>query len=369
MKILVTGAAGFIGSRLIEMLTECGDTVIGIDNLNTYYDPALKLMRLEQTGINLPADSQVIKGIIATGHKKGRIVSYTVPPYDCPIESGRLSGYTFINLDITDRAAIDKLMAGKRFDVVMNLAAQAGVRYSIENPMSYIECNVNGFMNLLDAARRNDVGHFVYASSSSVYGGNTKTPFNEDDRVDSPVSLYAATKKSDELFARVYSHIYGLPTTGLRYFTVYGPWGRPDMAPMLFAQSITEGRPISVFNGGNLSRDFTYIDDIAAGTAAVIHSKPAHPAKAEVYNIGCGHPVELMEFISELENAIGREAIKEMKPMQPGDVFTTYADTSRLREQFGYKAATTLAEGIRSFATWFREVYPRLSDNIAHQLD
>ena len=266
----------------------------------------------------------------------------------------------FQRLDITDRQALDALWDAEKFDISVNLAAQAGVRYSIENPYAYIQSNVVGFVNLLECARRNPMKLFLYASSSSVYGGNTKTPFSESDRVDEPVSLYAATKKSDELMAHVYSHLYGVPAVGLRFFTVYGPWGRPDMAPMLFADAILEGRPIKVFNNGNLSRDFTYIDDIVEGMLRLIElggraSEPVPPGA--VFNIGHGSPVPLMDFISEMERAFGREAIKDFQPMQPGDVHTTYADTSLLRDLTGYTPSTDLSTGLAAFADWYRAYF------------
>lgn len=256
---------------------------------------------------------------------------------------------------------MERLFAEEKFDAVMNLAAQAGVRYSIENPMAYVESNLVGFVTLLECARRHPVRHFVYASSSSVYGGNTKTPFSEDDRVDNPVSLYAATKKSNELMANVYSKLYGVPTTGLRFFTVYGPWGRPDMAPMLFSDAIMSGKPIKVFNNGDLSRDFTYVEDIVAGVTRVIDSAPAGEIPSEVYNIGCGHPMQLMDFIRTLEEALGRKAVMEMLPMQPGDVYTTYADTRKLEEQMGYRAKVELPEGVDRFAKWYLEYHGLLS--------
>ena len=236
------------------------------------------------------------------------------------------------------------------------MAAQAGVRYSIENPYTYVRSNIIGFLNLLEAARLNQVKHFVYASSSSVYGGNITVPFSENDRVDNPVSIYAATKKSDELMAHVYSKLYNLPTTGLRFFTVYGPWGRPDMAPMLFTHAILAGEPIKVFNNGNLSRDFTYIDDIIEGVIRVIDNIPIVSVPAEIYNIGCGHPVQLMDFIHTLENTLGKKAQMIMLPMQKGDVYTTYADTSKLEQAIGYKAKTELKQGIEIFVTWYKSL-------------
>lgn len=334
MKILVTGTAGFIGYHLAKRLLERGDEVVGIDSINDYYDIRLKYARLSETGI---AESEI--------------------EYGKAVQSTEYPAYRFIKLQLEDRDALQKLFAEEHFDAVMNLAAQAGVRYSLENPYAYIESNVVGFVNLLECARHNPVRHFVYASSSSVYGGNTKTPFSEDDRVDNPVSLYAATKKSNELMANVYSKLYGIPTTGLRFFTVYGPWGRPDMAPILFTKAIVAGEPIKVFNNGNLSRDFTYIDDIIEGVVRVIDKAPAatdeHPVPAEVYNIGCGHPMQLMDFIRTLEKSLGKKAEMNMMPMQKGDVYTTYADTTKLERDFGYKPHVTLEEGIARFVEWY----------------
>lgn len=334
MKILVTGSAGFIGFYLAKNLLERGDEVVGIDSINDYYDPKLKYARLAESGIDSGAE--------AWGRE---------------IRSTRYPNYRFIRMKLEDRDALQSLFAEEKFDVVVNLAAQAGVRYSLENPYAYIESNIVGFLNLLECARHNPVKHFVYASSSSVYGGNTKTPFSETDRVDNPVSLYAATKKSNELMAHVYSKLYDIPTTGLRFFTVYGPWGRPDMAPMLFTKAILAGEPIKVFNNGDLSRDFTYIDDIIEGVVRVVDKAPeasvVKSVRAEVYNIGCGHPVPLMDFIHTLENALGKKAQMTMLPMQKGDVYTTYADTSKLIHDIGYEPQVKLGEGIRKFVGWY----------------
>lgn len=331
MKILVTGAAGFIGFHLVKRLLERGDEVVGIDNINDYYPVSLKYARLAECGI---AEENIVQG-----HTVG---------------SSKYEHYRFMRVDIEDREAVRRLFETESFDAIMNLAAQAGVRYSIENPFAYIQSNIVGFLNLLEAARAYPVRHFVYASSSSVYGGNTKVPFSEDDRVDNPVSLYAATKKSNELMAHVYSKLYGIPTTGLRFFTVYGPWGRPDMAPMLFTKAIMAGEPIKVFNNGDLSRDFTYIDDIVEGVVRVIEKAPVSEIPADVYNIGCGHPMQLMDFIHTLEDAIGRKAEMVMLPMQKGDVYTTYADTEKLERVMGYKARTSLKEGISEFIKWYK---------------
>ena len=310
MKILVTGAAGFIGSALATRLLARGDEVIGLDNLNDYYPVALKKARL---ALN--------------------------------------PSMRFVEGDIADREMLPKLFEKERFDAVVNLAAQAGVRYSIENPWAYIESNIVGFENILECCRHYPVSHLVYASSSSVYGGNEKVPFSEDDKVDNPVSLYAATKKSNELMASCYSKLYGIYATGLRFFTVYGPWGRPDMSPMLFATAISRGEAIKVFNGGDMMRDFTYIDDIVEGIVRVLD---APGSGHSVYNIGCSNPVKLMDFISEIEGAMGCEARKIMLPMQPGDVYQTYADTTRLEKDFGYKPRVTLHEGIGEFIKWFK---------------
>ena len=338
MKILVTGSAGFIGSHITKRLLERGDSVEGIDSINDYYDVRLKYARLADAGIDEAAAR-----------------------YGERVQSTLYEGYGFTRLRIEERDDMERIFAGGGFDVVINLAAQAGVRYSIENPYAYIESNIAGFLNILECARRHGVKHLVYASSSSVYGGNLKTPFSEDDRTDNPVSLYAATKRADELMANVYSKLYGMPTTGLRFFTVYGPWGRPDMAPMLFADAIAAGKPLKVFNNGCLSRDFTYIDDITEGIVRVIDKAPAatetHPMPAEIYNIGCGRPVALMDFIRTLERALGRHAELEMMPMQPGDVYTTYADTSKLERDFGYRPRITLEEGIARFAGWYESYY------------
>ena len=311
MKVLVTGAAGFIGFHLVQRLLGRGDEVVGLDNLNAYYPVVLKEARLAQ------------------------------------IDSER---FRFVRMDLADREALPALFAAERFDAVVNLAAQAGVRYSVENPWAYVDSNVVGFLNILECCRHYPVRHLVYASSSSVYGGNEKTPFSEEDRVDNPVSLYAATKKADELMAGCYCHLYGLKATGLRFFTVYGPWGRPDMSPMLFASAILAGKPIKVFNHGDMLRDFTYIDDIGEGVVRVLDRVPD---RHEVFNIGCSSPVKLMDFISEMERALGREADKVMLPMQPGDVYQTYADTGKLERELGYKPSVKLREGIGRFVDWY----------------
>ena len=338
MKILVTGAAGFIGSKLMFMLARRGDEVVGIDNINDYYDPRLKYGRLRECGITCAA---------------------TEMEWGVPYQSMLLPRCRFIRMAIDDKESLDALFQRERFDKVMNLAAQAGVRYSITNPYAYLQSNLVGFLNILEACRNFGVRHLIYASSSSVYGMNEKVPYSEDDKVVSPVSLYAASKKSNELMAHAYSKLYGFATSGLRYFTVYGPWGRPDMSPMLFARAISKGNPIKVFNHGDMIRDFTYIDDIVEGTMAVIDHQPVaeqceHGVPYKVYNIGCSHPVKLMDFISEIEQACGREAEKEFLPMQPGDVYQTNADTTKLETECGYKPHWTLHEGIAMFMEWYQ---------------
>lgn len=338
MKILVTGAAGFIGSKLMYMLARRGDVVVGIDNINDYYEPRLKYGRLRECGIDAENDDM----------EWGRMAESTLLP-NC----------RFCRMAIDDKESLDALFKEEKFDKVVNLAAQAGVRYSITNPYAYLQSNLVGFLNVLEACRNYGVRHLVYASSSSVYGMNEKVPYSEDDKVVSPVSLYAASKKSNELMAHAYSKLYGFATTGLRYFTVYGPWGRPDMSPMLFATAITQGKPIKVFNQGDMIRDFTYIDDIVEGTMHVIDHEPMapdceHGVPYKVYNIGCSNPVKLMDFISEIENACGREAEKIFLPMQPGDVYQTNADTSKLEKECGYKPHWSLHDGIGEFMKWFK---------------
>lgn len=335
MKILVTGAAGFIGSAVAEKLALRGDEVVGIDNINDYYDPRLKYARLRRGGFCF--DETVDFGIV--------------------LKSSLFKNYTFIRLDIADRQALESLCAEKKFDVIVNLAAQAGVRYSITNPYSYLHSNLVGFLNVLEVCRNYNVRHLVYASSSSVYGLNSKLPYAEDDNVDSPVSLYAASKKSNELMAHAYSRLYGFAVTGLRYFTVYGPWGRPDMSPVLFASAILSDRPIKVYNYGDMMRDFTYIDDIVDGTLAVVDSRPTpneNNVLYHIYNIGGSNSVNLMDFISEIERACGKSAEKLLLPMQPGDVYKTAADTSRFEETFGFKPSVSLSDGIDRFVGWFR---------------
>lgn len=324
MKILVTGAAGFIGYFVTLKLLSRGDQVVGVDNLNEYYDVRLKQARLDQIDKHPQA-----------------------------------SNFKFIKLDLADVEATANLFKQEHFDRVVHLAAQAGVRYSLQNPNAYIQSNLVGFTNILEGCRHHHVKHLVYASSSSVYGGNTKMPFSEEDTVDRPVSLYAATKKANELMAHTYSHLYALPTTGLRFFTVYGPWGRPDMSPFLFADAILNNKPIKVFNHGDMMRDFTYIDDIVEGLIRVL-DKPAIPQTGSqapylIFNIGNSQPEKLIDFISMMEDAFGKEAEKQFLPMQAGDVKATYADTSKLQEWVNFKPKTSLKEGVQRFALWYKD--------------
>ena len=335
MKVLVTGAAGFIGMHCIERLLARGDHVVGIDNLNDYYEVALKESRLS------------------------RIADH--------------AGFRFHRVSIEDKEAMAGIFAEEKPDRVIHLAAQAGVRYSLENPHAYIDANLQGFMNILEGCRHSDVAHLVYASSSSVYGGNAQMPFSEHHSVDHPVSLYAATKKANELMAHTYSHLYGLPTTGLRFFTVYGPWGRPDMALFLFTDAIRNGRPIDVFNQGAMVRDFTYIDDIVEGVIRVLDKTatpdpdfdPMNPdpgtstAPFRVFNIGNGNPTPLMDYIGALEDALGMTAEKNMVPMQPGDVPATSADTSELRDWVGFAPNTDVRDGVQRFVDWYIGYYGR----------
>lgn len=333
MKILVTGAAGFIGMHACQRLLVRGDEVVGFDNLNDYYDPALKDARLSRL-------------------------------------MGK-DGFNFLRGDVADTAGLIALFERERFDGVIHLAAQAGVRYSLINPHAYVQSNLAGFVNILEGCRHHGVRHLVYASSSSVYGGNTRLPFSEHDAVDHPVSLYAATKKSNELMAHTYSHLFGLPTTGLRFFTVYGPWGRPDMALFLFAKAILENRPINVFNHGDMMRDFTYVDDIVEGVLRVLdrpaEANPGYDSGApdpatsnvpyRVFNIGNNQPVRLMDYIAALESALGKTAEKRMLPLQPGDVPATFADTTLLDEWVSFRPATSVTEGVARFVEWYRAYY------------
>ena len=330
MKVLVTGVAGFIGYHFAQRLLVENIQVYGIDNLNAYYD------------VNL---------------KKDRLAQLSLQP-----------GFTFQFLDLNDRDRISELFTENQFDYVVNLAAQAGVRYSLENPFAYVDSNMSGFVNLLEGCRQSQVKHLVFASSSSVYGANTKVPFSVTDNVDHPISLYAASKKANELFAHVYSHLYNLPTTGLRFFTVYGPWGRPDMAYFKFVQAIDAGKPIDVYNFGNMMRDFTYIDDVIEGVFRVM-AKPPHSslsannlpqenkAPYKIYNIGNNNPVQLLTFIATIEKALGKTAIKNFLPMQPGDVLSTYADIDELIKDVGFKPTTSIDEGIGCFVEWYQKYY------------
>lgn len=334
MKILVTGTAGFIGFHLARRLLERDDEVVGIDNINDYYTIDMKFARLAETGI---ARNEIAYGKI--------------------VQSTKYPRYRFVKCDLTDKMLLPRLFETEKFDYVVNLAAQAGVRYSIENPFAYIDSNLVGFANILECCRHNSIKHLVYASSSSVYGGNAKVPFSEDDKVDNPVSLYAATKKANELMASSYSKLYGIPATGLRFFTVYGPWGRPDMAPILFATAIIEEKPIKVFNNGEMMRDFTYIDDIIDGVVGTMDKIPEinmDGRKHVIYNIGSSDPIKLMDFIDTLATAIGKEAKMIMLPMQPGDVYRTYADTTKLERDICYKPLTPLKQGIQAFIKWYK---------------
>lgn len=325
MTILVTGVAGFIGFHVAAHLLERGEQVIGIDNVNDYYDTSLKEARLLELQSSPNAES-----------------------------------FEFIKLDIADDAAMEIFFKDQQFERIVHLAAQAGVRYSIENPHAYIESNIRGFMNILTGALAKKVNHLVYASSSSVYGNSKKIPFSTDDPVDNPVSMYAATKKSNELMAHVYSHLYQMPTTGLRFFTVYGPWGRPDMSPFIFADAIFNETPIKLFNYGKHQRDFTYIDDIVQGVVSVLDSPPSvveDVAPYQVYNIGNNSPVELLDYVETLERHIGKKAITELAPLQPGDVVTTYADVEDLEKDIGYRPSTSIDEGVGKFIDWYRDYY------------
>ena len=348
MKILITGTAGFIGYHLAKKLLKRGDEVIGLDNINNYYDVNLKYGRLAELGIEKEHIEDNVKTI-----------------------SLKYSKHEFIKTDLSDREAMERLFKEEHFDAVCHLAAQAGVRYSIENPHAYIESNVVGFLNILEGCRQNNVKNLCFASSSSVYGLNQSQPFKTSDHTDHPISLYAATKKSNEMMAHTYAHLYGIQATGVRFFTVYGPWGRPDMAPMLFTDAILNNREIKVFNHGKMSRDFTYVGDIVNGLIKIIDNpaskninwdaknpKPdSSSAPYHIYNIGNNAPVSLMDFIGSIENALGTEAKKDFQPMQAGDVVSTFADVSELIKQFDYKPDTNLDDGIKKFVQWYKEFY------------
>ena len=347
-KVLITGTAGFIGYHLAKRLLDRGDEVVGLDSINDYYDIRVKHGRLKDTGI------------------KAETIHYGVH-----VESSSFSNYRFVQLNLEDKESIDSLFREEKFNKVINLAAQAGVRYSLENPQAYVDSNIVGFVNILEACRHNNVEHLSYASSSSVYGLNESMPFSIHHNVDHPISLYAASKKSNELMAHTYSHLFDLPTTGLRFFTVYGPWGRPDMALFLFTKAILEDKPINVFNNGEMSRDFTYIDDIVEGIVRVNDNPPKgnpnwtgknpDPGTAAspytVYNIGNNSPVRLMDFVATIEKCLGREAEKNFMPLQPGDVAATYADVQDLIDNLGYKPETSLEYGVGEFVKWYRDFY------------
>jgi UDP-glucuronate 4-epimerase len=350
MKILVTGTAGFIGFHLAKRLLDAGHEVVGLDIINEYYDIGLKYARLKETGI---AKSDLTYG---------RLVPSSTHPK-----------YRFIRLKLEDLNLLNEMFAREKFDTVCNLAAQAGVRYSLTHPHAYIESNIVGFINILEACRHHQIKHLVYASSSSVYGLNGTIPFSEKNNVDHPISLYAASKKSNELMAHTYSHLFALPTTGLRFFTVYGPWGRPDMALFIFTKAIAEGKPIQVFNNGEMERDFTYIDDIVEGIFRILTGNPpkgnpewnakepdpsSSPAPYRVYNIGNSNPVKLMDFVHAIEKSLGKKAIIEYQPMQAGDVPKSWADVDGLSTDFNYKPGYTIEKGIENFISWYRQYYP-----------
>lgn len=348
MKVLVTGTAGFIGFHLANKLIQEGYEVIGLDSINDYYSVELKLDRLKAAGI-------------AAGNIQ----------YNTLYHSNTLKGYSFIQLKLEDKENLEALFKSQQFDFAVNLAAQAGVRYSLTNPSAYIDSNIVGFANLLECCRHYNIKHLVYASSSSVYGLNEVIPFETDQTVDHPISLYAATKKSNELMAHVYSHLYNIPTTGLRFFTVYGPWGRPDMAMYLFTDAIINDKPIQVFNNGEMERDFTYVDDIVDGVVGVINNIPkgktdwngmapqpsTSKAPYQLYNIGNSKPVKLTSFIEAIEKKLGKTAEKKMMPMQPGDVHKTYADVNSLTQDTGYKPSTSIETGVGNFIDWFLDYY------------
>ena len=340
MKILVTGAAGFIGYHVCKLLLKENYTVIGLDNINDYYDVNLKYKRLEELGIEQEDAEQF---------------HYKSSSNDDSIK------FSFVRMNLENRDALAPLFAEEKFDVVCNLAAQAGVRYSLENPSIYVDSNIVGFLNLLECCRHHTIKHLVYASSSSVYGNNKKIPFAVSDNVDHPISVYAATKKSNELLAHTYSHLFKIPTTGLRFFTVYGPWGRPDMAPFLFTDAISNNRPIKVFNHGQMERDFTYVDDIAEGVFRVITASIEKRFDAQdlynLYNIGNNKTVNLLDFIEKIEANLNIKAEKLMMPMQPGDVEKTWADVSALIKDYGYQPTTSIDKGVKNYIQWYQEYY------------
>lgn len=332
MKILISGVAGFIGFHLAKKLVSQGHTIVGIDNLNTYYEVQLKIDRLKELGVE-------------------------IQPEELPLKKNREKDrFSFHQIDLTDEERLNELFSTSGIDLVINLAAQAGVRYSIENPKAYINSNVIGFLNVLECCKKYNIKDLIYASSSSIYGNADKSPFEEIDYVDNPISIYAATKKSNELMAHVYSHLFNIKTIGLRFFTVYGPWGRPDMAPFLFTKAILNNNPINVFNNGDLMRDFTFIDDVVGGIEAVIHKMDAFE-KYEIFNIGNNKPVALKDFIDAVETSCGKEAIKVMFPMQEGDVYKTYASIDKLNQLTGYSPETNIREGIHKFVSWYKEYY------------
>lgn len=340
LKILVTGAAGFIGFHLCKALLEKGHEVVGVDDINGYYDINLKYARLAELGID----------------------RFSTNSYNVLISSSiYLESFSFICLKNEDREKLPRLIRRQNFDIVCHLAAQAGVRFSVENPDVYIDSNLTGFHNVLESCRSNKVGHLIYASSSSVYGKSRDIPFKEDAQTDTPISLYAATKKSNELIAHNYSHLFKLPTTGLRFFTVYGPWGRPDMAPFLFSDAILNDRPLKVFNNGELQRDFTFVSDIVSGIVRIVEKgidfRIQENRHYEIYNIGNGKPVHLLQFIKLLEKYLGKKAVLKMLPMQPGDVERTWASTEKLKKDYDYRPKTDLEEGLRIFANWYKEFY------------
>ncbi|MEL7556146.1 MAG: NAD-dependent epimerase/dehydratase family protein [bacterium] len=328
MRILVTGAAGFIGFHTAKRFLEEGHSVVGIDSINSYYDPELKFARLNELGIGRQAET-----------------------WGTPVQSGRYPEFSFIRMKLEDRAAMESLFKKGCFDRVIHLAAQAGVRYSLDHPHEYIDSNIVGFLNILEGCRHGKVEHLIYASSSSVYGNSSEFPFKESANVDYPISLYAATKKSNELMAYTYSHLYGLKTTGLRFFTVYGPWGRPDMAYFKFTKAILEGKPISVYNHGDLYRDFTYIDDIVEGISRIVQK--AHGETYKIFNIGNNNPIQLNYYIQVLETVLGKKAMINYEPMQPGDVYRTGADISTLEHSVDWKPSTDISVGLTSFFEWY----------------